>query len=76
LSGAYPAREALGAEIVWDRPALVALWRTHRAALLREAKARGVTAFFAETFEGAVPSGAFPSAYVPPPDPRLALGRR
>ena len=78
LTGAYPARELPieVTEVVWVHAALVALWRTHRAALLREAKARGVTAYFAETHEGAQPSRAFPSAYVPPPDPRLMLGRR
>ena len=78
LTGAYPPRElpVEVTEIVWNRPALVALWRTHRAALLREASTRRFTAYFAEVHEGARPSRAFPSAYVPPPDPRLALGRR
>jgi hypothetical protein len=77
LTGTRPPRELPieVTEVVWVHAECVALWRAHRGALVREAKARRITAYFAEVVEGAEPSRAYPSAYVPPPDPRGALGR-
>lgn len=79
LVSARPSHATAPHEVVaasFDSPRMTALWRKHHAELLAEAKRRKLTAYFAETEDGVVPSVRFPSVLVRVADPRRALDQR